>query len=602
MENDMNVEEIFAVADTSEEWENTPVSPRSIDTGEVERSQVMTPRQSSSKLNPENYDDSCEPRKTRALSEVYNDSVETELEEDLLYVGTEEPSNFSQANRERNWKQAMKAEMDSIERNETWKLVELPDGHKVIGLKWIYKLKKDAEGKIVKYKARIVAKGYVQEHGADFDETFAPVTRLETVRMLLALAAKSNWEVQHLDVKTAFLNGEITEEVYVAQPEGFVVKGRENLVYKLYKALYGLRQAPRAWYTKLSRCLEDMGFVRCPYEHAVYTKRNGQKVVIVAVYVDDLLVTGSDVCAIEDFKKQMNCKFEMSNLGRLSYYLGIEVAQGEGFIELKQSGYAKKLLAKAGMSGCNPTKFPMDPKEQIHKDEKGVAVNSTEFKSIVGGLRYLVHTRPDISFAVGIVSRYMERPTTMHMNAVKRILRYVQGTTGYGLVYTKKSGNNILTGFADSDLAGHLEDRKSTGGMVFYLNESLITWVSQKQKVVALSSCEAEFMAATAAACQGIWLRNLLSQITAENIGPVTLFIDNKSAIDLAKNPVFHGRSKHIDIRFHFIRECVQRGEIVIKHVCSEGQRADVLTKALPVIKFESMRKLLGVKDLSTRV
>ena len=368
------------------------------------------------------------------------------------------------------------------------------------------------------------------------------------------------------------------------------------------KALYGLRQAPRAWYAKLNKCLESLGFVRCPYEHAVFTKRVGKESLIVGVYVDDLLVTGTNVLLIERFKRDMSNKFEMSNLGKLSYYLGIEVEQGKGYVELKQSGYAKKLLERAGMAECNSTKYPMDPKEIMTKDEGGKSVDATQFKSLVGGLRYLVHTRPDIAYAVGMVSRYMERPTTMHMNAVKRILRYIKGTLQFGLTYTQKSGNNVLTGFSDSDLAGNVDDRKSTGGVVFYLNESLVTWVSQKQRCVALSSCEAEFMAATAAACQGIWLRNLLNQVTEESIGPVVILVDNKSAIDLAKNPVFHGRSKHIDIRYHFIRECVERGEIVIKHVSTEFQRADILTKALTTVKFERMRQLLGVKELAKQV
>lgn len=234
----------------------------------------------------------------------------------------------------------------------------------------------------------------------------------------------------------------------------------------------------------------------------------------------------------------------------------------------------------------------------ITKDEKGNVVNPTEYKSMVGGLRYLVHTCPDKAYAVDIVSRFMERPTTVHLNAVKRILRYVKGTLDYGLVYSRTNGNNLLTGYSDSDLAGHIDDRKSTRGMVFYLNESLITWVSQKQKCDALSSCEVEFMAATAVACQGIWLRKLLGEITDGCIGPVVLYIDNKSTIDLAKNSVFHGRSKHIDIRYHFIRECVERGEIVLNHVRTDEQRADTLTKALPVVMFEKMRQLLGVKDL----
>lgn len=558
---------------------------------------VRTPPASPT-LNPDNYDDSCEPKCFRRLSDVYRCTEEVEMEDELLLMGIDEPENFKQAEKGREWKHAMNREIESIEKNGTWYLTELPEGHKVIGLKWIYKLKKDADGKIIKYKARLVAKGYVQERGVDFDEIFAPVTRLETVRLLLALAAKKGWEVHHLDVKTAFLNGEICEEVYVAQPEGYVKKGQEKMVYRLLKALYGLRQAPRAWYAKLSSCLENLGFKRCAYEHAVYIRQSKGENLIVGVYVDDLLITGTSVSIIEEFKEQMNHIFEMSDMGRLSYYLGIEVKQGDGYIELKQTGYARKILERNGMIDCNPTKYPMDPKEQLDKDEKGKLVDGTQYRSMVGCLRYLVHTRPDLAYAVGIVSRYMENPTVTHQNAVKRIMRYVKGTLEFGLVYSQKGGNNILSGYSDSNLAGDLDDRKSTGGMVFYLNESVITWVSQKQKCVALSSCEAEYMAATAAACQGVWLRNVLSLLTNENESPVVLYVDNKSAIDLAKNPVFHGRSKHIDIRFHFIRGCIERGEIEIKYVASDQQRADVLTKALSVTKFERMRKLLGVRSL----
>lgn len=320
-------------------------------------------------------------------------------------------------------------------------------------------------------------------------------------------------------------------------------------MYKLKKALYGLRQAPRAWYAKLNKCLESLGFTKCPYEHAVYTRRENDEVLIIGVYVDDLLITGSSTSLIKQFKEQMNNNFEMSDLGKLSHYLGIEVKQMNDCIELKQTSYAKKVLERSGMADCKPTKYPMEPTEQIHKDEKGRRVDSTEYKSIVGGLRYLIHTRPDLSFAVGIVSRYMERPTVMHWNAVKRILRYLKGTVNYGLVYSRGSNNNmVLSGYSDNDVAGQVDDRKSTRGMAFYLDESLITWVSQKQRCVALSSCEAEFMAATTAACQGMWLHNLLGRLTSEEVGHVVLYIDNQSTIDLAKNLVFHGRSKHIDI------------------------------------------------------
>ncbi|XP_074351764.1 secreted RxLR effector protein 161-like [Apium graveolens] len=254
------------------------------------------------------------------------------------------------------------------------------------------------------------------------------------------------------------------------------------------------------------------------------------------------------------------------------------------------------------MSQCKATKYPMDPKDQLNKDELGTPVDSTRYKSMVGGLRYLVHTRPDIAYGVGMVSRFMERPTERHQNTVKRVLRYIKGTLEYGLVYTKDGGNNELTSFSDSDLGGHLDDRKSTGGVVFYLNESIITWVSQKQRCVALSSCEAEFMAANATACQETWLRNVLSQVLRVKMSLVVLYVDNKSAIDLSKNPVFYGRSKHIDIRYHFIRDCVEKGEIIIKYVKGDIQRADILTKALTTVNFERVRQLMGVKKLSVSV
>lgn len=295
----------------------------------------------------------------------------------------------------------MDKEVESIEKNGTWKLTKLPDGHKVIDLKWIFKLKRDASGKVTKHKARLVAKGYVQEHGIDYEEVFAQVTRMETVRLLLALAAKNSWQVHHLDVKTAFLNGDFNEEVYVAQPKGYVKQGYENMVCKLYKALYGLKQAPRAWYSKLNNCLEKLGFKRCPSEHGVYTRSDKGDLLIICVYVDDILITGSNVSSIDTFKRQMSENFEMSDLGLLTYYLGIEVKQGDGVIELRQTGYEKKLLAQAGLEECNSTKFPMDTKEQLTKNEGGKSVDNTKYRSLVGGLRYLVHTRPDISFAVG---------------------------------------------------------------------------------------------------------------------------------------------------------------------------------------------------------
>lgn len=298
----------------------------------------------------------------------------------------------------------------------------------------------------------------------------------------------------------------------------------------------------------------------------------------------------------------MQVEFDMSDLGMLAYYLGLEVNQGTGFIEVKQTTYVKCILEKVNMQTCKPVRFPMDSKVHIGKDEGGELVDSTLYRSIIGELRYLVHTRPDISYSVGVLSRYMESPTRLHPNAVKKVLRYIKGTLDYGLVYNVGSGNYLLSGYSDSDHAGCVDDRKSTTSMAFYLNENLITRVSQKQRCVALSSCEAEFMAITTAATQGIWLQNLLKLVVDVAPGPLIIFVDNKSAIDLTKNPIINGRSKHIDMRFHFIRDCVEYGEIVVKYVKIQEQRADILTKPLTALKFEEMRKLLGVKDLIRQV
>ncbi|KAI3435142.1 RRM domain-containing protein [Psidium guajava] len=573
-------------------------SGRGIGTDESVSPAATTPTSPSS--SADGSDDG--PVRYKSVFDLLQETRKMELQDDEVFLlELEEPSSYEEAAGEPRWEEAMKKEIESIEKNATWTLTELPAGQKPIGLKWVYKLKRNSDGEVVKHKARLVAKGFVQRPGIDFDEVFTPVAKLDTVRLILAIAANRCWEVHHLDVKSAFLHGELEEEVYVKQPEGFVVEGKEHCVYKLSKALYGLRQAPRAWNTRLDKSLKRLGFTKCAQDQAVYTRGEGRASLIVGVYVDDLIVTGEDPEEIVLFKQQMMKEFEMSDLGLLTFYLGIEVAQGGNRITLKQSAYAKKVLDQFGMAECNPTKFPMEQKAQLHKDPEGEPVDITEYRRIIGCLRYLLHTRPDLSYAVGVASRFMERPTVMHHKAAKQIMRYLKGTIHCGLVYVKGRQEEQITGYSDSNLAGDHDDRKSTGGMAFYVNENLVTWASQKQKTMALSSCEAEFMAATAAACQALWLRSLLEELTGERPKPVKLFVDNKSAIALMKNPVFHGRSKYIDTRFHFIRECVESREIIVEFVCTEEQKADALTKALSGVKTATMRHLLGVRDLGPR-
>uniref|UniRef100_A0A8R7U4Q1 Reverse transcriptase Ty1/copia-type domain-containing protein n=1 Tax=Triticum urartu TaxID=4572 RepID=A0A8R7U4Q1_TRIUA len=492
----------------------------------------------------------------------------------------------------------MEEEMKAIADNNTWTPAALPTGSRAIGLKWVFKLKKDADGNVVKHKARLVVKGYAQRQGVDFDEVFAPVARMETVRVLIALAAHAGWPVHHMDVKSAFLNGDLAKEVFVHQPEGFINDDNPHGVLRLSKALYGLRQAPRAWYAKLDASLCELGFVRSPLEHVVYRRGSETSFLLVGVYVDDLIITGTDGIDIAAFKAEMQHLFKMSDLGLLSYYLGIEVKQEHGRITPCQRGYAEKVLERAGMAGCNPSQTPMEVRLKLCKEDGSPPADATEYRSIIGCLRYLVNTRPDIALAVGVRSRYMEAPSTRHWTAVKQILRYIRGTLHYGCSYMKGSGAPSLVGFSNSDHGGDVDDRKSTSGVVFFLGGSVVTWTSQKQKVVATSSCEAEYVAAAAATCQGVWLSRLLADLTGRSVEKFQLYIDNKSAIALSKNPVHHDRSKHIDIKYHFIRQCLEENKLDVDHVGTDEQLADILTKALEKIKFVEMRAKIGVAGL----
>lgn len=377
----------------------------------------------------------------------------------------------------------------------------------------------------------------------------------------------------------------------MVQPPGFVVDGHETKVMRLHKALYGLRQVPRAWNAKLDTTLDALGFYRSISDHAVYTRGQGPGRLLVGVYVDDLIITGADDAEILRFKAEMQKEFRMSDLGLLSYYLGVEVRQDKDGITIAQTAYADKLLEQAGMKDCNASASPMEARLKLSKRSTAAETDATAYRSIVGGLRYLVHTWPDIAFAVGYVSRYMEKPTVEHLAAVKHILRYVAGTRTLGCFMSRGAlTDEHLIGYSDSDMAGDLDDRKSTSGVLFFLGGCPVSWQSTKQKVVALSTCEAEYIAATTVACQAIWLSRLLADLTGEKPAPATIKVDNKSAISLCKNPVYHDRSKHIDVRCHFIRECVEDGKIDVEYTSTVEQLADILTKPLGRVRFQELR------------
>lgn len=323
----------------------TPSTPEMAGGDEVEQEEGG----SSSEFGPQGY---------RNIQELLDETPPFKLEDaELYFTGADEPCSVSEAMQEASWQQAMEEELRSILDNDTWVMTDLPAGHKPIGLKWVFKLKKDPNGKVAKHKARLVAKGYVQRKGLDYDEVFAPVARLETVRLLAALAAHEGWEMHHMDVKSAFLNGELLEDVFVQQPPGYETKGEEHKVLKLKKALYGLKQAPRAWNAKLDASMMKLGFVRCPLEHGVYLRNNDTAQLLVGVYVDDLVITRSSTTDINIFKSQMQELFEMSDLGLLSYYLGIEVVQSSEGISLCQSSYALKFCSRLGWRSVMLVRF-----------------------------------------------------------------------------------------------------------------------------------------------------------------------------------------------------------------------------------------------------
>jgi transposase InsO family protein len=508
---------------------------------------------------------------------------------------SKDPTNFEEASKSKVWKEAMNKEIEAIERNKTWELTDLPDKSKVIGVKWIYKTKMNEKGEVEKYKARLVAKGYAQRYGTDYKEVFAPVARWDTIRSLLATAALKGWDVFQLDVKSAFLHGELTETVYVEQPLGYVIKGREEQVYKLHKALYGLKQAPRAWYSKIEQYFIREGFVKYPHEATLFVKKDDkQNWLIITLYVDDLIFTGNDSILFQKFKRSMMNTFDMTDLGKMRYFLGIEVIQNDQGIFICQEKYAKEILERFNIEKSNSVCSPIVTGTKLSKHDESDEVDPTQFKQMVGSLMYLTATRPDLMFAVNLIARFMEHPVETHLMAAKRIMRYIRGTLKLGILY-KRGKQAELIAYSDSDYGGDVDDRKSTSGYVFMLGFGAVSWSSRKQPIVTLSTIEAEFIAAAYCVCQGIWLKRILECIGLKQSKCLTVFCDNSSTIKLSKNPVLHGRSKHIDIRFHFLRNLSCDGDIELVHCASQEQLADIMTKALKLDVFEKLRERLGV-------
>ncbi|RVX15883.1 Retrovirus-related Pol polyprotein from transposon TNT 1-94 [Vitis vinifera] len=508
------------------------------------------------------------------------------------------PQNIQEAFKYPKWKAAVDEEVRALEKNGTWEITDLPRGKKPVGCKWIFTVKYKVDGNVDRYKARLVAKGFTQSYGIDYQETFAPVAKLNTVRVLLSLAANLDWSLHQLDVKNAFLNGDLEEEVYMDIPAGLETTSNFNKVCRLRKSLYGLKQSPRAWFERFTKVVKGYRFVQCQSDHTLFVKHFPQgKLAIIIVYVDDIILIGDHEEKIDLLKKLLTKEFEIKDLGNLKYFLGMEIARSKKGIAVSQRKYVLDLLNETGMLGCKPAETPMDTTVKLEESDGSAPVDKGRYQRLVGKLIYLSHTRPDIGFSVSVVSQFMNNPTEKHMTAVIRILRYLKMTPGKGLFFQRTTKKEIEI-FSDADWAGSVTDRRSTSGYCSFVWGNLVTWRSKKQSVVARSSAEAEFRAMAQGICEGIWLNRLLEELRVPLKHPMVLYCDNQAAISIAKNPVHHDRTKHVEIDQHFIKEKIEEGVFKVSYTPTNCQTADILTKALARVNFEDLTEKLGMINI----
>jgi hypothetical protein len=503
-----------------------------------------------------------------------------------LTTTTIEPTCFTSAVKDAVWRDAMTAEFNALIQNGTWKLVSSTPSINIVGSKWVFRIKRKADGSIDRYKARLVAKGYHQQPGVDFTETYSPVIKPITIRAVLSLAVSAGWVMKQIDVSNAFLHGNLTETVYMSQPPGFVHPQFPTAVCELKKAIYGLKQAPRAWFSRLSTRLLDLGFVSSKSDSSLFIYKSSGITLLALVYVDDIILTGSDSTSIDRLIKVLSEDFPIKELGNLNFFLGIEVTQIPDGIHLSQQRYISDILQRTNMDLSKPITSPMAASSPLSKYSGVSLTDPTTYRSTVGALQYLSITRPDISFAVNKVSQFMHNPRDTHWSAVKRILHYLKHSITHGLVI-RRSSSSQLTAYSDADWAGCPDDRKSTSGYCVFFGQNLISWCSKKQPTVSRSSTESEYKAIANAAAELTWIQSLLSELGVFLSMPPILLCDNIGATYLTANPLFHARTKHIAIDYHFVRDKVAAKTLVVKFLSSKDQIADILTKPLVSTRFQ---------------
>lgn len=505
-----------------------------------------------------------------------------------------EPNTYQEAMKgayKDEWMAAMKEEYESLVKNNTWKIVERPSDKTVIDNRWVFKIKEKTDGSIDRFKARLVARGFNQQFGVDYNETFSAVVRFTSIRTILAVAANRRMKLKQFDIKTAFLNGKLDDVVYMKQPIGF--SDGTDKVCRLIKSLYGLKQAARCWAKRFSDFVKKLGFATCKTDSCVFMKKNNSELVIIALHVDDGLVAADDENQIDELINQLNEQFEVKASG-VGCFLGIQIEQDkDGSIFIHQNAYLKKILKRFSMENCKQNNIPCDPNQVLY-DNGESRPSDFPYRELVGSLLYLaIGTRPDIAYSVGLIGRFVEKPNVMHEQAAKKILKYLNKTLNFGILYINSKDNHVY-GYSDADYAADMDTRRSTSGHCFIYANGTISWSSERQRCVSLSTTESEYVAASGAVKELIWLRNLLSEILDED-AKFKMHMDNQSAIRLVKNPEFHKRSKHIDVRYHFVREKFEEKQFDLEYIQTKEMIADVFTKALPSNQFNFFRTKLGV-------
>jgi hypothetical protein len=500
----------------------------------------------------------------------------------------------------KQWETAINDELRSLAVNNVWELAEAPKGKNIVSCKWVFKLKKLPNGQIDRYKARLVARGFTQQYGVDYSETFAPVVRMESLRILLAIATREDLEIHQMDVITAYLAGELEEEIYMTPPYG--LPGAAQKVCRLKKGLYGLKQSARVWNQRIGKKLNESGMIVTNSDHSVWVSQKND--LILALYVDDIVLFARDMQAIQWMKGILNASFSMKDLGPISTVLGIRIRRDRVRKTLwaDQSHYVKDILKEFQYEDCKPLQVPTDGYEYFQP----VGVNDTtcespaRYQRALGELNWLVRgTRTDLAFVVHKLSQHCHKPCERHWKGIQQVFRYLQGSQAVTLRYA--GDNKELLGYSDTDYASDASDRKSTMGYVFILCGAAITWASRKQQTISTSTTEAEYVGLCNAAKEAVWIRNFLRDVGRSEYAGGThatrILGDNQGALRLVANPEFHSRSKHIDVQHHYVRELLENGTISVDYIQTSEMAADCLTKPLKKVQLRANLEMLGLKE-----